>query len=186
MVIKNVIFHPQFPVTGYVEPVVEFYNRLLGLTDMTLAEFKELIPLQELEELGIESGLSQFVEVLKKLLDISKRELENQPLDDSDYSFIEIFGNMSANLIKTITRRDISSDVLKSVMIVDVHTEGNSKKVLEVGTSFIKSALIAYRLPQGHIVLGMGPVFCYYEFKQPMDDRLTDEAWREMLESGFK
>ncbi|GAI53387.1 unnamed protein product [marine sediment metagenome] len=27
----------------------------------------------------------------------------------------------------------------------------------------------------------MGPVFSYYEFKQPMGDRLTDEAWREIL-----
>ena len=186
MVTKSAILYPQFPVTGYVEPVVKFYNRLLGLSEMTLAGFKELIPRQELEELGIESGLSQFAVVLEKLLDISKRELENQPLDDSDYNFIENFGNVSANLIKTIAGGDVNSDALKSVMIADVHTEGNSKKVLEVGTGFIKSALIAYRLPQGHIVLGMGPVFSYYEFKQPMDDRLTDEAWREMLESGFK
>jgi hypothetical protein len=26
-----------------------------------------------------------------------------------------------------------------------------------------------------------GPVFSYYEFKQPMADRLTDETWQEML-----
>jgi hypothetical protein len=26
-------------------------------------------------------------------------------------------------------------------------------------------------------------VFSYYEFKHPMDDRLTDEAWQEMLEN---
>jgi len=24
----------------------------------------------------------------------------------------------------------------------------------------------------------------YYEFKQPISDRLTDEAWRAMLEQG--
>jgi len=69
-------------------------------------------------------------------------------------------------------------------MIADVHTDGNTKKVLEEGTGFIKTAIIAYKLPQGHIVLGMGPVFSYYEFKQPMDNRLTDEAWREILETN--
>jgi len=69
-------------------------------------------------------------------------------------------------------------------MIADVHTEGNTKKVLEEGTGFIKTAIVAYKLPQGHIVLGMGPVFSYYEFKQPMSNRLTDEAWREILESS--
>jgi hypothetical protein len=30
----------------------------------------------------------------------------------------------------------------------------------------------------------VGPVLSYYEFKYPMSDRLTDEKWREILESG--
>ncbi|MEA1925191.1 MAG: DUF3160 domain-containing protein, partial [Candidatus Altiarchaeota archaeon] len=34
------------------------------------------------------------------------------------------------------------------------------------------------------ILLGAGPVMSYYEFKHPMSDRLTDENWREMLETG--
>jgi hypothetical protein len=69
-------------------------------------------------------------------------------------------------------------------MIADVHTEGNTKKVLEEGVGYIKTAVIAYKLPQGNIILGAGPVFSYYEFKQPMDERLTDEAWREILSSN--
>jgi hypothetical protein len=32
----------------------------------------------------------------------------------------------------------------------------------------------------------VGPVLSYYEFKQPMNDRLTDEAWRELLDSPKK
>jgi hypothetical protein len=39
-------------------------------------------------------------------------------------------------------------------------------------------------LPDGHIMLGAGPVLSYYEFKHPMDDRLTDEKWRVMLLEG--
>lgn len=48
------------------------------------------------------------------------------------------------------------------------------------------------RLPQitqdtilitGQIVVGAGPVLSYYEFKHPMDDRLTDDKWRAMLNS---
>lgn len=29
-----------------------------------------------------------------------------------------------------------------------------------------------------------GPVFSYYEFKQPLSDRLTDEQWQKMLKEG--
>jgi len=176
------LFRP--PVVGYVEPIPEFYSRLLNLTNMTLAGFEKLIPPQELENLKIEAGLSRFAEMLERLLEISKKELTNIPLDDSDYNFIENFGSISANLIGIIAGGDVNPDSLKSVMIADVHTEGNTKKVLEEGTGFIKTAIVAYKLPQGHIVLGMGPVFSYYEFKQPMSNRLTDEAWREILESS--
>jgi hypothetical protein len=176
------MFRP--PVVGYVEPVPESYSRLLNLTNITLAGFEKLVPPRILEDLRIESGLKRFAEVLERLLDITKKELANKLLEDKDYDFIENFGAISASLIGTIAGGDINPDSLKSVMIADVHTEGNTKKVLEEGTGFIKTAIIAYKLPQGHIVLGVGPVFSYYEFKQPMSERLTDEAWREILESG--
>jgi hypothetical protein len=39
-------------------------------------------------------------------------------------------------------------------------------------------------VPEGSIVVGAGPVFSYYEFKHPMTDRLTDEAWRDLLETS--
>jgi hypothetical protein len=37
---------------------------------------------------------------------------------------------------------------------------------------------------EGQLVLTKGGVFSYYEFPWPMSDRLTDEAWREMLETN--
>ena len=46
---------------------------------------------------------------------------------------------------------------------------------------YIKTLVVAYKLPEGHILIGVGPAFSYYEFKQPMENRLTDETWREML-----
>ncbi len=30
----------------------------------------------------------------------------------------------------------------------------------------------------------MGPVLSYYQFTWPMNDRLTDRAWRDMLAAG--
>lgn len=31
---------------------------------------------------------------------------------------------------------------------------------------------------------GVGPVLSYYEFKHPMSNRLTDEAWKDILARG--
>jgi len=116
-------------------------------------------------------------------LEISEKQLENQALTDEDYRFIEYFGSISENLIDSISGGDIDPEIFKTVMVADVHTDGNTGQVLEEGVGYIKTLAVAYRLPQGHILLGVGPVFSYYEFKQPMAERLTDEAWRKMLNS---
>ncbi|GAF74534.1 unnamed protein product, partial [marine sediment metagenome] len=177
------MFQPP-PVVGYVEPVPEFYARLLALTKMTNQGFKSLIPQEELEKLMIEVGLDRFTEILSKLLDISKKELENIPLNDNEYSFIENFGSISEGLISTVSGGEVDPEVLKTVLVADVHTDGNTEKVLEEGVGYIKTAVIAYKLPEGHILLGVGPTFSYYEFKQPMENRLTDEGWRKILDSN--
>jgi hypothetical protein len=38
--------------------------------------------------------------------------------------------------------------------------------------------------PDGTVRYRTGPVFSYYEFKQPMSNRLTDEQWKAMLHDG--
>jgi Protein of unknown function (DUF3160) len=42
----------------------------------------------------------------------------------------------------------------------------------------------AYRIPDGRILIGAGPVLSYYQFKQPMNNRLTDESWRMLLSTN--
>jgi len=170
------------PVVGYVEPVPEFYARLLTLTEMTNKGLKSLVPEETLEDLRIETVLERFSEILTELMDISKKELNNEALAEEEYMFIKEFGKTSQYLIETVSGGDVDPDVFKTVMVADVHTDGNTETVLEEGVGYIKTMLVAYRHPDGHILVGAGPVFSYYEFKQPMEDRLTDEAWREMLD----
>ena len=57
-------------------------------------------------------------------------------------------------------------------------------EVLEEGVGYVDLILVAYKVPDGRIIVGAGPSLSYYEFKHPMSDRLTDEQWKEMLESG--
>jgi len=72
----------------------------------------------------------------------------------------------------------------ETTLVVDVHTDVNSEQVLEEGIGYVDLVLVAYKIPEGNIILGAGPTFSYYEFKQPMSDRLTDEQWKELLEQG--
>ena len=164
---------PPEPV-GYVEPVPEFYARLLSLTQMTEEGLADLDVLTETER----ERLQSLERILERLVNISKAELENKELNESDYEFIRNFGESMDSIVAGVDARGMNTTI-----VADVHTDCNTGKVLEEGVGYVNLILVAYNVPDGRIIVGAGPVFSYYEFKHPMDDRLTDEKWKEMLEN---
>jgi hypothetical protein len=164
------------PVVGYVEPVPEFYARMLALTTMTREGLAELNALNETES----SRLVNLESILRRLIDISKDELGNKELDEADYQFIRDFGEELDSIIA-----GVEAEGKETTLVADVHTDTNSPmEVLEEGVGYVDLILAAYKVPDGRIIIGAGPVLSYYEFKHPISERLTDEDWREMLEHG--
>ena len=167
--------HPEEkPVQGYVEPVPEFYARMLALTRMAHAGLAEMEVLDEQSD----NDFTTLEHTLEKLLEISIKELENKELTDEEYEFIRNFDQNIAPMLE-----NIDEDSQSSVMVADVYT-GMGGRVLEEGTGKLDLIVVAYKQPDGRIVLGAGPVMSYYEFWQPSGERLTDEEWREMLENN--
>jgi hypothetical protein len=159
---------------GFVEPVPEFYNRLLALTRMTESGLKDLGSLDEDSRRRFESLES----VLEKLIAISEKELENEELTEEDKYYIFEFGE----IIKTSV--SVDEEARKTSLVADVYTEPNTLMVLEEGTGYVDMVIVAYKAPNGRILLVAGPIMSHYEFKQPIQDRLTDEKWRGMLEAN--
>lgn len=162
------------PVVGYVEPVPEFYNRLLALTRMTNSGLASMNVLDNASR----NRLEHLETILDRLVELSAKELANEELTEADYEFIADFG---AELNAVIS--EVDDKAKKTTIIADVHTDGNTDQVLEEGVGYVDLIAVAYKVPDGRILIGAGPVMTYYEFKQPMQDRLTDEKWREMLRS---
>ena len=48
----------------------------------------------------------------------------------------------------------------------------------------LTNVMLVVVLVNDQVTLTQGGVMSYYEFTWPMDDRLTDEAWQEMLDLG--
>ncbi|RCV63104.1 Protein of unknown function (DUF3160) [Methanophagales archaeon] len=165
---------PEPKPVGYVEPVPEFYARLLALTEMTENGLIDLDVLSETEK----ARLHSLECILERLIAISKAELENEELTEDDYEFIRDFGNKLDSVVT-----GVNDEGKETTIVADVHTDYNTKKVLEEGVGYVDLILVAYIVPDGRIIAGAGPVFSCYEFKHPMDDRLTDEMWKEMLET---
>jgi hypothetical protein len=162
------------PPPGYVEPVPEFYGRLLALTRMTRQG------LSDLDALSAEAAqrLTNLEQILARLIEIANKELANQALSDEDQKYIKSFANgLEAAII------GVGEKGLKTTLAADVHTHTAEGKVLEEGVGCVELIIVACSTPDGSLFLAAGPVLSYYEFKHPMSDRLTDEAWRELLGS---
>ena len=66
-----------------------------------------------------------------------------------------------------------------SALVTDIATDPNGS-VLEIGTGRIDNIYVLVNVG-GSIRIAQGCVFSFYEFSQPIDERLTDEEWRVML-----
>jgi len=165
------------PPPGYVEPVPEFYGRLLALTRMTRTG------LSNLDALSVEATerLINLENILGRLIEIANKELTNQELSDDDVQYIEGFAEILEGAVIGVEEKGV-----KTTLVADVHTDGNTSKVLEEGIGCVGLIIVACPTTNGGIFLAAGPVLSYYEFKYPMSDRLTDEAWRELLKSPQK
>jgi hypothetical protein len=182
---------PPDPPPGYVEPVPEFYGRLLALTRMTREG------LSELNALSAEATerLVNLEGILARLIEIANKELTNEILSEDDCRYIEWFGKTLETAVIGVEDTGV-----KTTLIADVHTYSYEKLVVEEAVGYVELIIAAFYVPNnspppppptslatgsvnGSIFLAAGPVLSYYEFKHPMSDRLTDEAWRQLLDS---
>jgi hypothetical protein len=164
---------------GYVEPNASFYAELLALNEMTRVGLDDMGLLPE----QAEKRLTALSNTLSRMLEISLLELAGQPLEEADIYYIE---SLSDTLDQVVA--GVEDAGVKTTMVADVHTDQNSQEVLEEGVGYVELIVAAYMLPNGTIALGAGPVLSHYEFRHPMNDRLTDEKWRDILtgtESGM-
>ncbi len=161
-------------VSGYVEPVPEFYGRLLALTQMTRQG------LSDLDALSAQAAdrLTSLENILSRLIEIANKELTNQTLSEDDYEYIRVFAKTLEGAVIGVEEKG-----LMTTLVADVHTHTAEKKVVEEAVGYVDLIIVACPSSDGSIFLAAGPVLSYYEFKHPMSDRLTDEAWRLMLDS---
>ena len=143
--------------------------------------------------------------MMARLEQISDKELSGIDLTEEDYTYIEGIDQKFRSVIQDFasaltvetskkpigigveTHTDLAdeNDSFVTSMIADVHTDSNTMRALEVGTGNIDWMIVAHKSKDGTIGLAVGPIFSYYEFTQPINDRLTDEEWRDMLSKGF-
>ncbi len=165
---------------GYVEPNPHLYARLasLALFLQTGLQHRNLLFTE------FETSLGRLHDVLIKLHEISQKELANRPLSPEDYETILNIGKTLEQIVEfaqwpTGGPRPDNKDAMP--VIADVHTDANTCTVLEEGVGY-PYCVYAICSVEGQLVLTRGAGFSYHEFVWPSTDRLTDEAWQQMLQ----
>lgn len=173
---------PPKSIKGYVEPNIEVYARLAALARFMrngLSERELLLP-------EFSDKLTQLEELLLSLKEISKNELEQKPLSEEQYRLILDIGETLKNLTtfsERISGQIEGKEDEKMAVIADVHTDPNSGNVLEEGVGHPMNLFVIVPI-EGKLYVTQGGMFSYYEFTQPMSNRLTDSQWQEMLETS--
>lgn len=166
---------------GYVEPYPEVYARL----EEMMKDLRNNLIALDLAIEGIPEKIKEFEELLDKLKIISEKEISNTPLDNEEYELIWNIGSKLTSLKEFPSEilEKITSDTDEKMEIVaDVHTDVNTGQVLEEGVGSPFNLYVIINDERG-VRIYRGAVFSYYEFKHPMEDRLTDEKWQEMGEN---
>jgi len=170
---------PEFTY-GYVEPYPEVYQRI----EEMMKDLRSKLEILGITPEGIAEKIKSFENLLAKLKRISEKELMQKPLTEEEYKLIWNIGASLASM-KDFPREimeKITSDTDEKIdLIADVHTDPNTKQVLEEGVGSPFNIWVIIEDSKGKR-LCRGAVFSYYEFKHPMKDRLTDEKWQEMEE----
>lgn len=183
---------------AYVEPVPLVYARLSALVGRLKATLiaegiLDSLPQPEAQyppsvaqtkgERGYRGALDLYAWLVALASRISARELLGQAVSRDDLSAVATsFDQMDTldNFFRLNAARTAVQPVdMQVAAVADVYTEPTSGLALEEGVGDVLP-LYAVVTINGRRWLARGGAYSYYEFRQPMSDRLTDDAWRRL------
>ncbi|QEG27254.1 hypothetical protein GobsT_20080 [Gemmata obscuriglobus] len=178
---------------GYVEPYPEFYAKVKFFADEAgkLFAAAEFPGLNAEAKKGYVTFFRQFSATVGQLETLAKKELAGEAFTDAEKAFIK----------KTVDARGGGSGPPRydgwypklffnrdecakwAPVVADVHTDPASQSCLEVAVGDTMFGVIAVDNDTDRMTY-VGPLYSYYEFRQPVDKRLTDPEWHQMIAQG--
>lgn len=171
---------PEYDDRGYVQPEPLVYKRFKYLADETLSGLKERNRLSTQDE----ENLNRLSELSKTLYEISIKELNDETLTDEEYDFIREYGGTLEHFWYDVMSYDtgdeeINTEKYQASLVVDVATDPNGQ-VLEMGTGRPCTIYVIVNV-DGKVKIAKGSVYSFYQFAWPLEDRLTDTSFRELM-----
>lgn len=158
---------------GYVEPNVEFLDRLIALTNLSDSGLKGFNLLSS----DFQSRDAQLLDYLQFYRTIAVAELQNQTVSDSDFEKLRLSAGGLDNILQAPDSQAKLESNARSAVIADVQTDAKDGKILYEADGIPNYIYIAVKDANG-TRLTKGLVYSYYEFTGPLAKRYTDQDWQ--------
>jgi len=167
-------------VKGFVEPDMEFWARMIALTQFT----REGLASRGLLDDDVSWRFDGFMENLKFYQTLAQKELTNEKITDDEYEQLRTkFYNIS-NLIAPFAGEEIQEKDKKTPLIADTHTDGASEQILYEATGN-PLVMLAFVSDQGTPRLVIGVAYRHFELTGPLGGtRYTDDEWKAKVDKG--
>lgn len=174
----------------YVEPLPQVYYRLAYLAGALVDGLEQRGMLAENPDpLGLDQLAGDMLDLsdrLGRLGDIAVKELEGVPLDGSDCALVEApLGSIEARWMGYQLQMTQGQEPgLESMAVSSISKVWQSgDQTLQAGLGRINRIYVLIPM-DGEVAIAQGGVFSYYEFIQPGEDELSQEAWRLAVSAG--
>jgi hypothetical protein len=172
---RSLSIAPARPLAA-IEPASAVYDALLA----SLTQLATVV-----EPANARGKVTAFAEIVRQVRHLGAKQQQDGRLQDQrDIAYVNEVDQRLRGLLS----------VIDAPVVVDIHTEPNSQAVLEEGLGYPLAVEAGNELMRQESAQGGGQTpgpalprgarFNWYEFKHPMDQRLTDETWQALLKNG--
>lgn len=163
----------------YIEPNINYW---IAARDATAILYTTLAKYNMLSE-ETERALTSLTGILDRIIPIVRLEILNEPVATDDVRWIATIPAELSRLVLIHTGRGdvIDEEEMRMALVADVFTNAELGLVLETAVGIPYRIYVPLNDRQGGKRIAVGYCFSYYEFHQPMSDRLTNEQWKEKV-----
>ena len=166
---------------GYVEPEPELFRRLAALSRATAEGLAGYGMLGTADA----ENLERLASLADQLAVIADKELAGELPTDEEFELIRSFGGQLEHFWIEVYKDEAQGDYLRSEefpapVVTDVATNADGGTVLQLATGKASPIYVLVEV-DGVPRIAVGSVFTFYQFEQPMAERLTDSRWREEM-----
>ena len=166
---------------NWVEPEPVAFARLAAAADLMRRGLDDRSLLTEDQDVLLRDVVALFGFLER----IARDELAGAPVSEQDNERLTHLGGELESLFWRTSDQAATGESeadLDAAIVADIASGADG--ILEVGTGRIDRIYALVPNDEGVFQVAVGGVYSFYEFANPPGDRLTDEAWRTLLDAG--